>query len=156
MKSYLDDAIKPYKGIDSFLFGSKLDYVKKKLKDDLVPYVQTVDSNKGCVPEIPWVFITIANSITLCFVKDILFEIVLENKFAGKLPNGGYIGMRIDILKEIDASLEYNDDEEDYSSVEGYWVSDDVESGKITSITVFVPEIMEESFFDYKWIDQYL
>lgn len=156
MINYLDYPISPYKGIGNMTFGAKLYDIKAWLKKEKIPYVQSIDLNKGCVPEIPWTFIVIYNSVTLCFVYDILFQIVLENQFEGVLPNGGHLGMLMTELEAVDPSLEYNDDEEDYYSEDGYWVTDDIESGKVTSITIFVPEIIEENFFEYKWIEKYL
>lgn len=156
MSKYLDCSIIPYKGIDSIEFGTKLEDIKIRLKKEQIPFVQTIDSNKGCVPEIPWIYITIENSITLCFVKGILFEIVVENNYKGKLLNGGHIGMQLVDLEGIDNSLKYNDEEEDYYSEKGYWILDDIETGRVLSITVFVPEINDDDFFEYKWIDKYL
>lgn len=83
MKSYFSDSIIPYTGIDSFRFGESIEEIRKELKDNKITFNQSVDPHKGCTPEIAWTFIEIGKSITLCFVKEILFEIVLENAFEG-------------------------------------------------------------------------
>ena len=63
--------------------------------------------------------------------------------------------MQLTELEKLDSTLEYNDGEEDFSSDEGYWVEEDLESGKITAITIFIPEVLEEDFFSYQWVEKY-
>ena len=156
MKSYFSDSIIPYTGIDSFRFGESIEEIRKELKDNKITFNQSVDPHKGCTPEISWTFIEIGKSITLCFVKEILFEIVLENAFEGELPNGIKVGMNMDEVKQIDDTLQYNDDDEDYISKMGYWIEDDLDTKKVTAITVYVREAEDsESFFKYEWVDTY-
>lgn len=156
MKRYYSDSIIPYEGIDSFRFGQSIEAIRKELKDKKISFNQSVDPHKGCTPEIPWTFIEIGKSITLCFVKEILFEIVLENDFEGKLPNGIKIGMNMDEANRIDNTLQYNDDDEDFISEMGYWIEDDLNTNKVISITVYVKEADDnDSFFKYEWINRY-
>ena len=156
MKSYISDSIIPYTGIDSFRFGESIEEIRKELKDNKITFNQSVDPHKGCTPEIAWTFIEIGKSITLCFVKEILFEIVLENAFEGELPNGIKVGMNMNEVKQIDDTLQYNDDDEDYISKMGYWIEDDLDTKKVTAITVYVREAEDsESFFKYEWVDTY-
>ena len=156
MKSYFSDSIIPYTGIDSFRFGESIEEIRKELKDNKITFNQSVDPHKGSTPEISWTFIEIGKSITLCFVKEILFEIVLENAFEGELPNGIKVGMNMDEVKQIDDTLQYNDDDEDYISKMGYWIEDDLDTKKVTAITVYVREAEDsESFFKYEWVDTY-
>ena len=58
-------------------------------------------------------------------------------------------------LEEIDKSLKYNEDDEDFVSKNGYWIEDDLDTGKICSITIFLPEVDSEDFFKYERIDNY-
>ena len=156
MKRYYSDSIIPYEGIDSFRFGQSIESIRKELKDKKISFNLSVDPHKGCTPEIPWIFIEIGKSITLCFVKEILFEIVLENDFEGKLPNGIKIGMNMDEANRIDNTLQYNDDDEDFISEMGYWIEDDLNTNKVISITVYVKEADDnDSFFKYEWINRY-
>ncbi len=152
---FADDRIIPYIGTDSFKLGDTLDCVRTFLKINKVGFDQKVDPNNGCTPDIPWTFIKIRNGITLCFVMDILFEMVLEKDYLGKLPNGGCIGMKIAEFEEIDSSLEYNDEDEDYISKQGYWVTDNIDTGEVDSITVFLPEVERNDFFKYEWVSKY-
>lgn len=147
--------IVPYKGNKSFEFGDKYSDIKKVIKEEHLSIRQAERSNKGCVIDWPWTLLTVENCITLVFVKDVLFEIVFENTYKGKLPNGCCLGMKLSELEKLDATLEYNDIEEDYSSNEGYWVTED-EFGKIDSITIFVKEIAESNFYKYEWLEKYL
>ncbi len=154
--TYLFDDIVPYVGTDTFKLGDNLESIRKVLKQNKVPFNQSVDPNKGCEPEIPWTFIEIDDSITLCFVKDVLFEIVFENRFEGKLNNGVRIGTDMSEVKRVDDTLEYNDDDEDFISRQGYWIVDDIDTGKVNTITVFLPEVDEPNFFKYEWVEKYL
>ena len=79
MSRFISDKIIPYTGIESFHFGMSIDKIRECLKEEKIHFNQSEDSHKGCTPDIPWTFIGINDSITLCFVKGILFEIVLEN-----------------------------------------------------------------------------
>lgn len=151
----LNENILPYVGTDTFKLGDNLCNIRQSLKHNKIKFNQRIDPNKGCEPEVPWIFIEIENCITLCFAKDILFEIVLENDYTGKLPNGVFIGMKMSELEEIDKSLKYNEDDEDFVSKNGYWIEDDLDTGKICSITIFLPEVDSEDFFKYEWIDNY-
>ncbi len=152
---FMNDSIIPYVGTDTFKLGDKLENVRAFLKENRIRFNQSVDLNKGCKPEIPWTFIELSKSITLCFVVDILFEIVLENDYTGKLTNGGYIGMKMSELKGIDSSLEYNDEDEDFVSKKGYWITDSVDTENIESITIFLPDVEREDFFEYEWVGNY-
>ena len=156
MRRYTKEAIIPYKGTETFVLGVRLEDIRKELKEGHIAFNQWTDSNKDCTPPIPWTYIKIEECITLCFVKDILFEVVLEKGYEGKLTNGLYIGMRMEDALAVDTSLRYNDDDEDYVSKEGYWIGDSVESGAIESITVYIPEADDaETFFRYDWISNY-
>ena len=80
----LNENILPYVGTDTFKLGDNLCNIRQSLKHNKIKFNQRIDPNKGCEPEVPWIFIEIENCITLCFAKDILFEIVLENDYTGK------------------------------------------------------------------------
>ena len=71
--------------------------------------------------------------------------------------NGICLEMPIEEAMSIDSSLKYNEEDEDFISDRGYWIQDDVESGKACSITVYLPEAADrEKFFTYEWVDKYL
>ncbi len=155
MSRFITESIVPYKGTESFRFGMRLDEVKSLLKEEHVAFDQMTESHNGCTPEVPWIVLRIEDSITLCFVEGILFEAVLENRYEGHLPNGIAVGMKMKDAAEIDATLQYDDEEEDYVSDNGYWIEDDLENYQIESITVFVPEASDgETFFRYDWIQE--
>ena len=83
-----------------------------------------------------------------------MFKIYLENNFEGALENGISLGMSIKDACKIDPSISYDDWEEIYTSEQGYWLEDDIESAKIISITVFIKELENEDlFFRYEWLD---
>lgn len=147
--------IKPFLGTEIFQLGSRLPDIKNYLKDNNIKFIQKIDPNKGCRPEVPWTYFEIDKSISLCFAKDVLFEMVFENNYLGKLENGISLGMNLLEAEKIDSTLEFNDDDEDYISKDGYWLENDVETGKIISIAVFLPEVEKEDFFKYEWIENY-
>ncbi len=155
--NYLMETITPYDGLESFKLGASLENVRSELKLHKVPFNQTVDSNKSCTVPVPWTHIRIDNSILLTFATDILFRIYVEGDFKGTLPNGGCIGMDFAQLQSIDTSIQYNDDEEDYYSQEGYWIDDDVETKRVSGITVFIPELEDDdAFWTYEWTKKYM
>ena len=156
MNKYLLDRIIPFEVTESFRFGNTLNNVRETFKKEKLPFNQSIDPNKGCTPEIPWTFIDIFDSISLCFVKDVLFEIVLDNKFKGEIFNGLKIGINMEEAVRIDPTIRYNDDDEDYVSDNGYWIEFDTETNKISSITIYVPEACDkDKFFTYDWVKKY-
>ena len=156
MIDIFEATIKPYFGIGELKLGMSLEAIRSLLKASIIPFDQTINPNKGCTPEVPWTYIKISNSITLCFAKDILWSIVLENDYKGNTENGLYIGMKMSDAKQADSTLEYNEDDEDFISQNGYWINDDVESGLITAITIFIPEAGDsDRFFAYNWVEKY-
>ena len=153
---FLSDSIIPFIGTETFKLGDTLQDVRTYLKSNKIRFNQSVNPNKGCTPEVAWTFIEIEKSITLCFVKDILFEILFENEYKGTLPNGCSIGTKMSELEKMDPTLDYNDADEDFISENGYWIGDEIETGLICSITVFLPEVDRDDFFKYEWLEKYL
>jgi len=154
--SLLSENITPYVGLETFKLGMKLEEVRTILKANKIPFNQKIQSNKDTTEKVPWIFISIEESVTFCFAKDVMYEIYLENSYKGVLPNGGYIGMEFRELQEIDPSLVYNDDEEDFESKEGYWVLDNLDTKKVESITIFLPEVPSQAFYTYQWVEKYI
>ena len=153
--SYKTEIITPFVGTDSFRLGEDITAIRTRLKEAKIKYTQRVESNKGCQPEVPWTFLEVDNCVTLCFVKDILFEIVFGKGYQGKLANGAFIGMKMSELVKLDNSVFYNEDDEDYISKQGYWVVDELDTNCVEEITVFLPEVEQPDFFEYSWIVKY-
>ena len=156
MNKFLNERIIPFEGTESFKLGMKLEDVRAILKSNKIPFNQTLQSNKDTTDKVPWIFITIDDSITFCFAKEVMYEIYFENNYTGKLPNGGYIGMDFEELRRIDSSIYYNDEEEDFGSKDGYWIVDDIETKKVSMLTIFLPEVETEEFYNYDWVEKYL
>ena len=57
--------------------------------------------------------------------------------------------MAIDEAQNIDPELTYDDWNEDYESPLGYWLEDDIDTGEVSSISIFIPELLDEDNFDY-------
>ena len=154
----MNSKIIPYEGIGEIKLGMKLEDVREYLKNNQIKFDQWIESNKGFEPEIPWVNIKINNSVTLTFVENILFEILLQNEYIGVLPNGIHIGMEMKEAEKIEPSLRYDDDDEIFVSGNGYWIGDEIESGKVVSITVFLPdvELDDDEFWKYEWLAKYM
>ncbi len=153
-----NDNIIPYEGNTTFKFGMKLDEVRSFLKENKIAFNYSVDSNKDCTPPIPWETIVIDDIITLVFVEGILFEMSFEGRYEGKLPNGIGIGTKMSDAEEIDSSIYYDEDWDEYFvSKLGYWIIDDIDEGTVDVLTVFVKEaeLDDEEFFKYEWIKNY-
>ena len=151
-----NEIIKPFVGIGELKLGMSLNEIRNYLKENKIPFNQSIDPHKGCTPERPWVYIKIYNSITMCFAKDIMFSILLEEGYTGKTENGLYIGMKMADAEKIDSTIEYNDDDEDFISSMGYWINDSIETGLICAITIFISEAKDSTtFFNYEWVEKY-
>ena len=156
MTSLFSEKIVPYHGIDTITLGMTLSEVRNYLKNNKIPFNQAMESNKECTPPIPWISITVDDSLSMSFVKDVLFEISFEGKYAGTLPNGVGVGMSMKELEDIDDTLKYDDDDEMFVSENGYWIIDDIDSGKVKTITIFLEDVNSDDFFDYEWVNKYL
>ncbi|HAL03156.1 MAG TPA: hypothetical protein DCP07_07320 [Lachnospiraceae bacterium] len=155
MMNLLNETIIPFKGTNTIKLGMSLSEIRAYLKDNKIPFNQTMDSNKYCTPPIPWIYITVEKSLSMSFVDEVLFEISFENEYMGKLPNGIGIGNSMEELEKQDSSLEYNDDDECFVSAEGYWIIDDIDTGKVQTITIYLEEVNSEEFFEYEWTKKY-
>ena len=148
----LEQNVRPFEGLDEIKLLSSLDDVKNYLKKNNIRFTVEYQSNKGCEPEIPWIILHVENSISLMFAKDKLWQIYLEEKYAGSLPNGIRIGMPVEEALKIDPSLKYNDWDEDFESDDGYWIEDDLANNTVLSIAVFIKEVLDDDiFYRYEW-----
>lgn len=144
--------ITPYYGIGEINFNLSFDKTKDYLKENGINYTIDVWANKGCDPEVPWSIIRIGKDVSIFFAKGKMFKIYLEGDYKGSLVNGISIGTPISEAEIIDPTLTFEDFEEYYSSSLGYWIEDDIESQRISSITIFIKELLdEEIFFAYNW-----
>ena len=128
--------IVPYKGFGDITFEMSFDEVKGLLREKQMKFHTENWPNKGCDPEVAWDIIRIGKDISIFFARNRMFKIYFENGFSGRLENGISLGMNIKDAKMLDDTIEYDDWEEVYTSGRGYWLEDDVESGKIISITI--------------------
>lgn len=144
----------PYLGFDEIKLGSLLEVVCEKLKAQKIKFTTEYWANKGCTPEVPWEIIRIGDSISLFFAKGKMFKMYFENSFDGSLQNGISLGTQIEDAQAIDASIRYDDWEEDYVSDNGYWLEDDPVTHKIISISIFIKEVEnDDTFYSYKWCE---
>jgi hypothetical protein len=151
-KMLLNEKIEPFVGVGDFKLYMSIEEAKAIIKKENHKYTIEVWENKGCTPEIPWTILRVEKSINLFFANNKLFKIYLENDFIGKLDNGICIGLPMKKVLEIDSSLEYDDWNEDFQSKNGYWIEDDLDNETVATITVFIPEILDDDvFFQYNW-----
>ena len=152
MIDLLNENIRLFYGFDNIKLYSNIDEVKLFLKENQIPFNVEIWQNKDCVPQVAWVLIKIANSITLFFANNKLWKIYLENDYCGKLDNGIKLNMKMEQALNIDNTLKYDDWNEDYISNSGYFLEDDIEMGTILSISVVIKEALnEELFYKYDW-----
>ena len=148
----LNSKIEPFIGVGDFKLYMTVEEAKSIVKKDKCNFTMEVWSNQGCSPEIPWTVIRVENSIHLFFAKNKLFKIYLENDFVGKLNNGICITMPLAKAIEIDPTLSFDDWNEIYQSKNGYWIEDDLDDKTVLSISIFIPEILDDNVFDsYEW-----
>lgn len=148
----LEQNVRPFDGLDEIKLLSSLNNVKEYLKKNNAIFTVEYQSNKGCVPEVPWTILHVENSISLMFAKDKLWQIYLEEDFKGALPNGIRIGMSIDEALKIDPSLKFDDWNENFESDNGYWLEDDLSNNTVLSIAIFIKEVLDDDvFYRYEW-----
>ncbi len=142
----------PYKGFDDITFEMSFEEVKELLRGKHIRFNTENWPNKGCDPEVAWDIIRMGKNVSIFFAKKRMFKIYFENDFEGVLANGISLGMNIKDAETLDPTLQYDDWEEVYTSEQGYWLEDDVESGEIISITIFIKELENtDVFFRYDW-----
>lgn len=147
----LTTSIIPYEGTGFFKLDSSPDEVKSLLKKYSVPYNEEINVNKYNPKNPPWIIIEIENVMEFFFAKNRLFKIILKKNFKGSLPNGINLDTTIDDALKIDPTLTFDDWDEIFVSANGYWVEDDLDTKKLRWITIFIPALERDDFFDYKW-----
>ncbi len=144
------ESIIPFIGTESIKLYQTITEIKKTLSEEGVGYREELWSSQSETIPNPWTVIIIDHVMSLFFAgNNKLFKIVLWQDYSGSLPNGINTGMTISAAKELDSSLEYDDWNEDYESTCGYWLEDDVETGTIISISIFIKELLDEEQFDF-------
>jgi hypothetical protein len=145
-----DELIVAYVGIDSIRLYQPLDVVKATLNGHNVVYSTEVWQAKYETVPNPWTVLVIRDTLSLFFAKNRkLFKMVFFKGYTGQLPNGIHIGMSIEKAQLLDSSLKYDAWNEVYVSKQGYWLEDDVETETITSISVYIKELLDEEDFDH-------
>ena len=144
-----NESIIPYSGTESIKLYQSTDEVKKMLASESIDYREELWSGNFETNPNPWTVITVNHVMSLFFAKNRkLFRIVLWQAYSGSLPNGIHTGMKMNEATAIDPDLRYDNWNEDYESDAGYWLEDDVESGRIISISIFIKELLDEDQFD--------
>lgn len=151
----LTTPIIPYVGTGIFKLDASYNEVKALLQEQDIPYTEKVSQPNDIDP--PWYIIGISkvgekdDVISITFAKNRLFRICLREGFEGKLSNGIHVGMPLDEAQRIDPSLTFDDWDEMFVSDNGYWLEDDANTKKICWITIFIPALERDDFFEYKW-----
>ena len=143
----------PFEGLDFIKIYSDINVVKEQLKESKLNYVEEIWDNGECSVKYNWHILTIDDSIMLFFSEgnNKLFKISILNNCAASLPNGIKLGIDINQALKIDDTLVYDEWEEDFESVNGYWLEENCETNSIYSISIFVHEINDEDFDSCKW-----
>ncbi len=148
----INDNLVPFEGLSTIMLYQSDKIIKKELSDSRIIYEREIWDNEECTVPMPWEILHINNnSINLFFANSKLFKIVVENEYAGKLPNGICLGMTMQDAVSLDDQLTYDEWNEEYGSPLGYWVEDDPETSRIISISIFIREIDDDDFEEYKW-----
>ena len=151
----LNSKIEPYVGVGDIKLYMTVEEVKAIIKHSKLRFSMEVWNNKGCTPDDPWTIIRVENSLHMFFVRNRLFKIYMEKDFSGKLDNGICINMPMEKVLEIDPTLEFDDWEEDYQSKNGYWIENNLDDKTVLTISIFIPEILDDDVFDsYEWTNR--
>ena len=144
--------LKPFIGLDEFKLLSSVEQVEKLLKQNGEKYTKEIWPNEELTNPVPWTVINTASGLSFFFANDKLFKIYVEDNTDYALENGIKIGMPLEKAKQIDSKLSYDDWNEDWASSQGYWLEDNIETGCIASIMVFIKEVLNDELFDkYEW-----
>ena len=143
----------PFDGLDFIKLYSDINVVKQQLKEAGINYVEDIWDNSMCYVECNWHVITIDDSVMLFFSEgnNKLFKISIFNNCTASLPNAIKLGTNINEVLNNDDTLVYDEFEEDYESVNGYWIEENCETRDVYSISIFVHEIDNEDFSECKW-----
>ena len=141
-----------FERMGDFSLYSDIASVKKLLSDVGSTYTEEVWSNAECTHPVPWTILRIDAGLVLFFAKDRLFKICVFDNNDYVLPSGIYTGLSMDEAQRKDPALTYNDWDEDWQSTEGYWIEDDLETNTVSSISIFIKEVLDDDIFDtYEW-----
>lgn len=144
--------IRPFIGVDNYKLLSNEKEIVNILKTEKVSFEKEIWSNDECTVKEPWTVLRADNSMSFFFAKDKLFKIFMQTGFDGALPSGISIGTDIEDAQKTDKTLRFDDWNEDWSSDEGYWLEDDIDTKNIISITIFIKELLDDDLFDkYEW-----
>lgn len=142
----------PFVGLDNYKLFQSVQEVKNELSANGETYKEEYWANEELTNPIPWVVLKTNSNISLFFANDKLFKIYVEDDNVFVLENGIQIGMSFDDAKRIDSELTYDDWNEDWNSPKGYWLEDDIDNQTVSSITIFIKEVLDDDVFDkYEW-----
>ena len=150
----LTTPIIPYKGTGIFELNADYSDIVARMQAADIEYAETVREPKNIAGgNLPWTIITIGeDDIELYFAKGRLFRIVLLNNFKGALPNGISLADTIEEARKLDPMLKVYDLEDGvYDSSEGYLLEDSLVVDKLIAISIFIPALQSDDFFEYKW-----
>ena len=142
----------PFKGTSIFsLYGLKNE-ICNILDTQHISYTTEIWSNEECTNPVPWTIIRIQDGISLFFANGKLWKIYIVAPFKAELSNGVKIGMSMEDAQKTDSTLTYDDWNEVWTSDLGYWIEDDLDDDTVMSISVFIPEVLNDEVFDkYEW-----
>ena len=146
----MNSEIVPYKGIEGIDLYLPIDVVRQSLSNEGLRFREEVwGGNSETIPN-PWTILIVDDVVSLFFASNSkLFKIVLWKNYQGSLPNGIHPRMAMTEAQCLDPALVYDDWNEDYESPLGYWLEDDPDTEEVSSISIFIREILDEDNFDY-------
>ena len=147
----LTTPIIPYRGTGIFELNADYNEMISRIQAANIGYDVEVREHDDTVDP-PWTILTLGeDDIELFFAKDRLWKIVLLNSFKGALPNGINLDTSIADAKKIDPKLKFNDWDEIYESSEGYWLEYSYVTERLSWISIFIPAVERDDFYEYKW-----
>ena len=147
----LTTPIIPYKGTGIFELYADYNDVVARMQVNNIEYTKEIREHTDTIDP-PWTILTVGDDdIELFFAKSRLWKIVLLNNFKGALPNGINLDTPIEDAEKIDPLLTFNDWDEIYESPEGYWLEHSFVTEKLSCISIFIPAVETDDFYEYNW-----
>lgn len=148
----MENKIVPFKCIDDFELLMSKSTIESLLRNKGVNFCEEIWNNSDCTVSVNWIVLRAENGINFFFAKDKLFKMYVEHPYEGELPNSIRVGMNMDDAIKIDKQLSFDDWEEEWISPNGYWIEDSIDNNTVLSISVFIPELLDDELFEkYNW-----
>lgn len=148
----MESRIIPFKSIDEFELLMSKEQIVSLLNSKNIIFCEERWDNSDCSVAVDWIVLRADNGINFFFANDKLFKMYVEFPYNGKLPNGIFVGMKMEEVQSIDKQITFDEWEEEWISPNGYWLEDNLDDNTVLNISIFIPELLDDEKFEkYNW-----